>query len=305
MKKLAAVVFGNVTLDVICYPVDDVPRHESLAFEQSAISPGGCASNVAMGLSSLGIPTGLVASTGEDDAGDLLESYWQRAGVDTRFVQRVKKTSTAVSVGLIDEAYQPRFVHTPGANKLLTAESLDPQALISAGARYLHIGGYFVLVNLLDDRLADKLTLAKELGLQISLDVVYNFRMDDPNIRASLWKAMPHIDYFLCNAKEASRMLDEDNPQRAGHALKDLGAANVIIKLGAQGCLVEGDSFCGLIPAPKVDVLDTTGAGDAFAAGLIAALARGAELHSASQAGNQAGARIVGKLGPIQGWLDE
>ncbi len=87
MEKLAAVVFGNVTLDVICYPVDDVPRHESLAFEQSTISPGGCASNVAIGLASLGIPTGLIASTGQDDPGDLLESYWQRTGVDTRFVK--------------------------------------------------------------------------------------------------------------------------------------------------------------------------------------------------------------------------
>jgi sugar/nucleoside kinase (ribokinase family) len=305
MGKLDAMVFGNVTLDVICYPVNDVPRYESLAFETSSISPGGCASNVAMGLASLGVPTGLVASTGVDDAGNILDSHWQRAGVDTRFVQRTAEISTAVSVGLVDDDFQPRFVHTPGANKLLTADALDPQTLVSSGARFLHVGGFFVLTHLLDDRLAEKLARAKELGMKTSLDVVYNFRMDDPSIRASLWKAMPYIDYFLCNGKEAARMVDENNPQRAASTLKARGAANVIIKLGKKGCLVEGDSASEVIPAPKVDVLDTTGAGDAFAAGLIAALTRGADIQNACQAGNQAGAHVATRLGPIQAWIDK
>lgn len=298
-----AVVFGNVTLDAICHPVNEVPRYESLAFERAMISPGGCASNVAIGLASLGVPTGLIAHIGDDDAAGLLESYWQRVGIDTRFVQRIPQVTTAVSVGLVDDDFQPRFVHTPGANGHLTAEAIDPPTLLSAGAKSLHVGGYFVLTNVLDEILSEKLAQAKALGLVISLDVVYNVRMDDPKIRAALWKAMPYIDYFLCNMKEATRMLDEDDPQKAARALKERGASNVIIKLGAKGCWVKGDSVSKAIPAPKVEVVDTTGAGDAFAAGFIAALNQGANLEAACEAGNQAGARIVGKLGPIQAWL--
>ena len=299
-----AVVFGNVTLDVICYPVNDVPRQESISFDQVTVSPGGCASNVAIGLATLGIPTALVAQTGDDDSAELLYPYWERVGVGTRFVQRIPDIPTAVSVGLVDSDFQPRFVHTPGANGTLSAEAIDPPTLAAAGARFLHVAGFFVLPGLLDERLSQKLAQAQSLGLRTSLDVVFTERMDDPKLRASLWQAMPHLDYFLCNAYEAFRMTEIRDPGQAARALKERAAANVILKLGEKGCLVEGDTFSGEIPAPKVDVVDTTGAGDAFAAGFIAALSRGADFTSAIAAGNQAGAHIVGKLGAIQAWLE-
>ena len=64
-----SLVFGNVTLDIICYPVNDVPRHESISFDDVTVSPGGCGSNTAIGLAALGIPAGIVARTGEDELG--------------------------------------------------------------------------------------------------------------------------------------------------------------------------------------------------------------------------------------------
>ena len=63
-----AVVFGNVTLDTLCYPVDDVPRHQSIPFDRAIVAPGGCGSNTAIGLCALGVPTALVARIGTDDA---------------------------------------------------------------------------------------------------------------------------------------------------------------------------------------------------------------------------------------------
>ena len=299
-----AVVFGNVTLDVICHPVNEVPRRESISFEQVAVSPGGCASNVAIGMATLGVSTALVAQTGDDDSAELLYPYWERVGIETRFVQRIPNATTAVSVGLVDSDFQPRFVHTPGVNGTLSAEALAPPSLAAAGARFLHVAGFFVLPSLLDERLAQKLAQAQSLGMATSLDVVFTERMDNPKLRASLWQAMPHLDCFLCNAYEAFRMTDIRHPEQAARALRKRGAANVIVKLGEKGCIVEGDAFTGKVPAPKVDVIDTTGAGDAFAAGFIAALSRGSDFSAAIEAGNQAGARIVGKLGAIQAWLE-
>ena len=121
-----AIIFGNVTLDILCYPVNEVPRHESIAFEQVTVSPGGCGSNTAIGLAALGVPTGIIARTGEDDQADLLFRYWNRVGVDPRFVERTPGQPTGTSVGLIDAQFQPRFVHTSGANRGLTAAVIDP-----------------------------------------------------------------------------------------------------------------------------------------------------------------------------------
>jgi sugar/nucleoside kinase (ribokinase family) len=129
--------------------------------------------------------------------------------------------------------------------------------------------------------------------------------MDDPKLRAALWEAMPYLDYFLANDHEAFRLTGEKDPQMAAAILRERGAQSVIVKLGAEGCYALSDEFTGEVPAFKVEVVDTTGAGDAFAAGFIAALARGADLKGACEAGNRAGARIVQKLGAIEGWLDK
>jgi ribokinase len=298
-----AVVFGNVTLDVICYPVNEVPRHESIAFQDVTVSPGGCGSNTAIGLASLGIPTGIAARTGDDDAADLLFRYWQRVGVDTSFVTRSSGTPTGTSVGLVDENFQPRFIHTSGANRGLTAEAIDPQALAACGVRYFHIAGFFVLPNLFE-QVAARLSALRALGITTSLDVVFNVRMDDPQLRQTLWASLPHLDTFMANDHEAARLTGQVDYEKAARIFTERGAEKVVIKLGAAGCFGLSETYSGIIPATKVDVLDTTGAGDAFAAGFIAASARGEAFQDACLAGNQAGAKICTRLGAITAWLE-
>ncbi len=298
-----AVVFGNVTLDILCSPVNEVPRHESIAFDQVIVSPGGCGSNTAIGLASSGIPTGIIARTGNDDAADLLFHYWQRVGVDPRFVHRATDLPTGTSVGLIDSDFQPRFIHTSGANRQLTAEAIEPPTLAAAGIRFFYIAGFFVLPNLFE-QVAEKLAALRQLGITTTLDVVFNVRMDDPRLRNVLWAAMPHLDHFLANQHEAFRLTGQEEPQAAAANLRRRGARAVIIKLGARGCYAASPSFTGIIPGEAIQVLDTTGAGDAFAAGFIAALARGQDLQTACQAGNRAGARICTRLGAIAAWLE-
>jgi sugar/nucleoside kinase (ribokinase family) len=298
---LDALVFGNVTLDVICYPVEEVPRHESIAFDDVTISPGGCGSNSAIGLAALGIPTGIIGSTGDDDAADLLFRYWARFGIDTRFIGRNTSQPTGTSVGLVDHEFQPRFIHTPGANREVTADRIDPAAYQAAGAKFFHIAGFFVLVNLFEG-VGKKLAALRTNGIVTSLDVVFNVRMDDPNLREALWESLPHLDYFMANDHEAFRLTGEEDPIKAAEILRSRGAEAVVIKLGEQGCYALSDQFSGVVPGLQVEVLDTTGAGDAFASGFIAALSRGGDLEAACESGNQAGARIVQKLGAIAGW---
>jgi sugar/nucleoside kinase (ribokinase family) len=251
----------------------------------------------------LGIPTALVARTGAGDASDLVRRYWEREGIDTRFVSRDPKISTGISVGLVDHDFQPRFVHTSGANAGLSVKDLDLPAMVAGGSRYLHIAGFFVLPGLMDGLFAEMLAEARSFGMRTSLDVVFNVRMDDPTMRAVLWRALPELDTFMCNAFEAYRLTGEQEYREAVSVLRERGAQTVIVKLGADGCWLESDQFAQRVPAPQVEVVDTTGAGDAFAAGFIAAILRGESLVGACRAGNHAGARIVTKLGAVEAWF--
>ncbi len=301
VPPLQVLVCGNVTLDVLCYPVEDVPRHDSINFEQVDVAPGGCASNTAIGLAALGIRTGLLAFTGNDDSAELLFRTWERRRLDTRFVTRLTDQHTAVSVGLIDRTFQPRFVHTPGANAHLNAAAIDPAAIIASGARYFHIGGYFALPGL-HRSLRERLAALRRDGVVTSLDVVFSERMRDPVLQEAFWKALPAVDMLLCNQEEALRLTREEQPQAAGRAFRSRGANAIIIKMGERGCYLEDGSRAEVFPAPAVDVVDTTGAGDAFAAGLLAALANGASLPEACRAGNRAGAQVCTRLGAIAAW---
>lgn len=304
-----AVVLGNATLDVICSPVGEVPRHTSVRFEDVQVSPGGCGSNAAIGLAALGVPAALVASIGEDDTAFLLKRYWERVGLDYSRVRSHGDLPTGVSIGLVDSQGERRFIHTTGANARLTVDSLQVGELAQTGARALHVAGFFVLPGLLDGRMAQPLREAQQLGLITSLDVVESPAMHEPQ---ALWPCLPYLDVLLCNLQEAAIMTGKQTPDTAARALRARGANVVVIKLGAQGCWVEGDSpaiqiesgntVSERVPVQPVQVVDSTGAGDAFAAGLVTALLRGNDLLAACQFANQTGARIVGALGAISAW---
>ncbi|MBN1976127.1 MAG: carbohydrate kinase family protein [Anaerolineae bacterium] len=295
-----AVVFGNVTLDTLCYPVDDVPRNESISFERAIVAPGGCGSNVAIGLCALGVETALVARLGTDDAAVLVERYWERVGLDTRFVRRLIDAPTAVSVGLVDSDAQPRFVHTPGANATLSVGDLDIPALVAEGARILHVGAFLVLPGVSGEQLAGQLAEARTHGLLTSLDVAISRNRSKP---ADLWPCLPHVDFFFCNAREAHYLTGVGDPVEAARALRSRGAWAVVLKLGADGCWVEGDGLSKHVPGLPAEVVDTTGAGDAFAAGFIASMLRDNDLPSACRAGSAAGARVVSAFGAVGAWF--
>lgn len=293
------IVFGNVTLDVICQTVDDVPRYESVSFDHVVLSPGGCASNVAIGLGALGVPTLLICKTGDDPAADILFNKWNQFHLDLSYVKREKDVHTAVSIGLVDHNAQPRFIHTPGANGRLSLADLDFNIFSQGNIGLFHIGGFFVLPGLLDEYLPQALEQIRQHGVSTSLDVVNSNRYWKPEY---LFASMPQLDYFLCNRIEANKLTGEDDIQKCAEIFRNAGARNVIIKLGGDGCYVHGETFIGSVPSEKVTVVDTTGAGDAFAAGMLTNLAQGATIYEACIKGNESGAKVVQELGTITYW---
>ncbi len=298
---MEAIVLGNVTLDVLCCHVEAVPRHDSLPFDKAMIAPGGCGSNVAVGLCALGIATALAASVAAGEAYTVMDSVWRKVGLDTRFIKIEENGEPAVSVGLIDRRAQPRFIHTPGANRELTVETLDRLLRATKGARFLHVAGFFALPGLLDGRLPEMLETARTSGLATSLDVINSPYLETPDL---LWSCLPHLDYFFCNLREGQRLTRCEEASVVAREIRLRQAGAVIIKLGEKGCWLDCNDFQGLIPTKPLKVVDTTGAGDAFAAGFIAALLEGSTTEDACRAGHRAAARIVVALGAVAGWFE-
>ncbi len=291
-------VFGNVTLDIICKTVDDVPRRDSIAFQDAAVTPGGCASNTALQLTRLGQPVCLIARTGDDQAAFFMREIWQAQGVDISLVREIEGMSSGVSVGLVDSDLQPRFIHTPGANESLVPDSLDPEALLARQVTFLHVAGYFVLPGLLTEGFAKPLAQLREAGVRTSLDVVTSPAMQNPSV---LWPLLPHLDIFTCNRYEAELITGLSDHQEAARTLAERGAGAVVIKLGSEGCFLYHGGEGTVIPGVEVEnPLDTTGAGDAFAAGLLAGLRQGLDLPAACQQGNEVGAQTTTYLGAVR-----
>lgn len=297
-KIQAIAVLGNVTLDIICKTVDDVPRSASISFQDAAVTPGGCASNTAIGLSQKGERAFLIACVGDDDASELLDLAWKRTSVDTRFVQKVPDITTGVSIGLVDSDLQPRFIHTSGANGKLTKDFLDPDALKKEGIGLLHIAGYFVLPGLLDMDFDSSLIGVREKSIFTTLDVVSSPAMEKPQ---HLWPLLPYLDLFMSNLQEAKLITGCGDPHSAAAYLLQKGSRGVIIKLGAEGCYLLTEEGEAHIPAPRArNVVDTTGAGDAFAAGLLAGLRQGKAMPDACLMGNEWGSKNVQFLGAVK-----
>lgn len=109
--------------------------------------------------------------------------------------------------------------------------------------------------------------------------------------------------YNICNAYEASHPSGKNDPIEAASKLHTNGADIVIVKLGAEGCWIEGIGISQQVPGVEVDIVDTTGAGDAFAAGLIASILDGFDPISACHSANRAGACVTAEYGCISAWL--
>jgi sugar/nucleoside kinase (ribokinase family) len=147
--------------------------------------------------------------------------------------------------------------------------------------------------------MAELLRLTKAAGVITFLDTVWD---DTGRWGDLLAPCLPHIDFFVPSLPEAQALTGLNEPEAVGKALLDNGVGTVGLKMGEAGCLVmtnEGESY--RLPAFRVDVVDATGAGDAFAAGFIAGVWQGLPLEETARLANAAGALCVTGSGAAGG----
>lgn len=289
------VCLGILVADVLARPVDAVPWGALGLVEEVSLRGGGCALNTASALVRLGSTASVVGKVGNDPFGDFVLGLLDARGVDGRGVVRDPAVPTSATVALVSVDGERTFLHMPGANAHLSREELDPAILY--GGRCLHVAGALVMEDLDGEPFAVILAEARRRGLTTSLDTVFDASGRWSRVEPSL----PYLDLAMASLEEARAVSGEQEPERVAAWFRTRGVGDVALKMGPQGCYVSGDDFEGLVPAPPVRSIDGTGAGDAFAAGLLYGRLAGWPLEQAARFACAAGALATTAVGAFEG----
>jgi sugar/nucleoside kinase (ribokinase family) len=280
---------------VIVRPVDALPERGTLGLVDSIVlRGGGCALNTASALARLGLRAAVVGKVGGDAFGDFILGALEERGVNASGVIRDSTTPTSASIALVDAAGERTFLHATGANATLTAGELREEPF---RGRALHIAGALVLDELDGEPTASLLSEARRRGITTSVDTVFDARGRWDRVLPVL----PFCDLVTPGLPEARAITGEEEPARAARRLRELGARVAAVTLGADGCYVAADAFEGHVAGFPVESLDGTGAGDAFAAGLLRGLLAGRPLEECARLANAAGALATRAVGAFEG----
>jgi sugar/nucleoside kinase (ribokinase family) len=285
---------GILVGDLFVPPLPRLPAAgELLVTDDFLMSAGGCAANVAVVLSKLGVSSRVVGKVGRDPFGDFVIAALAGCGIDVSCIGRSETMGTAKTVIVPVAGDDRRYIHTVGANADLTGEDFAPDAM--SGVDVVYLGGYLVLPGLHPRAVVDLFEMARDVGAKTVLDVVLpgdtEASMDD------LRPILPSADFFLPNYDEARRLTGEEAPERQAACFNEAGAKTAVITMGAEGLLVRTSTETRRLTAPSVDVVDGSGAGDAFAAGLCVGILEGWPLEQSLTFASEVGALACTELG--------
>jgi len=189
------------------------------------------------------------------------------------------------------------FLHRVGSSVEVYPEPIEFTPALSEGMSHFHLANLFALPEM-RKRAGESMRNAHAAGLTTSLDAGW-----DPRGRwlADVEGCLPHCDLLFLNEDEARMLSGSPEPAEAARRMQELGACDVVIKLGPKGCVIFTPNEAIRHPAYDVEVVDTTGAGDCFAGGFLAALSEGGSYMDAARLANAVGALNVQTLGATGG----
>jgi ribokinase len=264
---------------------------ETLRGSDFDMGPGGKGSNQAVAAARLGANSSLVAILGEDKLAEIADSLYATEGVNTDYVRKTAEQPTGVGFIILNARGENFIILDMGANNRMDSGYVDLAEERIAESR--------VVMTVLEIPVSAA-ARAMELGKKHGAMTILN-----PAPAAALPESIfQYVDYLTPNESELRILLglppnDPASTDELASRLRALGVRNVIVTMGKSGALILNDDGSLLIPSVSVDVVDTTGAGDAFNAGLAFALAQGRPLREAVQFACCAGALACTKLGVI------
>lgn len=290
--RLDLIVLGDANPDlVLTGDVEPEFGQAERLVEQARVTVGGSGAIVACGAARLGLSVGFCGVVGDDLFGRFMREELVHRGVDVRGLVLDPDARTGVTVVLARHNDRAILTHA-GTIGDLRAELIDPGLLDDA--RHIHVSSYFLQPRLAVD-LPALFERARARGATISLDPNW-----DPAERwnGGLRDLLALTDVFLPNAAEATRIAGVAEVDDAVLTLAEL-AGLVVAKAGPDGAIAAHEGRLVRAPAPRIDHVDTTGAGDAFDAGFLASRVAGDALERSLAIANACGALSTRALGGV------
>jgi sugar/nucleoside kinase (ribokinase family) len=297
-----AALFGLIVADLIASPMDlrrPPPPGGLHVIDSLTLTTGGNVCNTGVAMAKLGMKVAAAGMVGKDVLGAAVLERLREAGLDTSTILQTDKAQTSATVVAVEPGGERCFFHTPGATPLLDAASFRACFGMFQRCAYVQVG-YFGLLPTLTPHLPVVLQELKQHAPQtkVVLDTV-----NPPAAADLLWPILPHVDIFCPSRTEAAVLTGQKHPAQMVAAFrKHLPADSIVaIKLDAEGCYVDGGGKAFHAPAYKIDVVDTTGAGDTWCGAFMAGLIRGMDLEKSARFANRAAADCCTALGASAG----
>ncbi len=286
--------FGALNVDNI-FKVENLSLAENPAFPID-VQAGGNAANTIAALAKIGIPCGFVGVVANDAYGKLLISEFRRYKVDTSQIIVRKSQDILTSSGqvetYVDKKGRRALFVKPGVNSTLTEKEIDLD--------YLKIASVVHLTSFVDET---QLAIQKRIVGKIHQNVNISFSPGSLYVTRGLKELLPIIQKttILFLARKEIYHLTGKNYKQAAKQLLKFGPKIIVVTLAEKGCYVATNVKAFLMPARKVRVVDTTGAGDAFVAGFLYGMLNNIELERCAQIGNTLASFSVQKIGARAG----
>jgi ribokinase len=288
--KFDVIGFGALNVDKI-YQVPRIAKEGEetfvLDFQET---PGGSAANTIVGLAKLELKTGFIGKVADDYEGQLLINDFKREDVNTDGIVVVKEGRSGVVTAYVDKKGERALYVHPSVNDSLTFEQINLE--YAKQARFLHLTS-------VDEKpfQAQKKLIEEVSDVKVSLDPgeIYA-RKGLTKLRSLIKKS-----FVVLPSEGELKILTGKRWKEGAKMLVKEGAGIVAVKLGEKGCYVTDGKEAHLIEPFKVNVVDTTGAGDAFSAGFLYGLVNGQDLYQCGRLGNFVASRCVTKVGARTG----
>jgi fructokinase len=263
---IEVVALGELLIDMVSTQ-RNVSLFNAPAFEPKA---GGAPANVAVGVRRLGKASAFIGKVGADDFGVGLRAVLEAEGVETRGLLTDPHHLTTLAFVSLSDSGSPAFAFAAGAHTTLTPDEVDVGLI--AGARIFHFGSVTLTQDPVRSATLYALRLAKQAGVVCSYDMNWRPALwpdGDPSLAMSV---MPEVDILKMSEGELALVTGYEDP-REGLAAIDLPAPLIVVTMAEKGCLYRfnGQIYAQSVP-PVTNVVDATGAGDAFMAALLASL---------------------------------
>ena len=298
-RKSEVAVVGAAFMDLQVFTVNrtllDVP---SFPAQKMLWSVGGDAINEATVLTRLGHETRLVSCIGRDLVGGMVLEHCRKNGIDVSCLREDPEKNTSINIGLIGEDAERTFItNRSGSIWTIGPEDMDVNGI--DGVKVLSFASIFNTPLLTEDFMIPLFEKARAQGTVICADVV---SPKNGETLESIRGALRYVDYFFPNLEEARRLTGKEDWDEIADTFLEIGVGTVVLKTGKAGCLLKSWQERHQVSAyPSAKCIDTTGAGDNFAAGFISALLEGCSPRECAVFANCVASIAVEAIGATEG----